>query len=96
MKPSPCPLTIVPPWPPVTFVTTSLWTWSTSSHRRSPRNAFSFNESSMSVNAIVTVPSGADVDDRSGRASFTASTISSSDFVRKNPCSSFGVGTELW
>jgi len=49
----------------------------------------------MSVNAIVTVPSGADDPDRSGRDSLTASAISSTDFVRKNPYSSLVEGMEL-
>ena len=39
----------------------------------------------MSVNAMVIVPSGAEVEDRSGRDSLTASAISSTDFVRNNP-----------
>ena len=49
----------------------------------------------MSVNAIVTVPSSAEEAERSGRASLTASAISSTDLVRKKPCSSLLVGTEL-
>jgi len=48
----------------------------------------------MSVNAIVTVPSDAEDADRSGRDSLTASAISSTDLVMKNPCSSFDDGTE--
>ena len=49
----------------------------------------------MSVNAIVTVPSAAEEAERSGRVSLTASTISSTDLVRKNPCSSLVAGIEL-
>jgi hypothetical protein len=79
----------------VTFLTTSLCARSTSSHRRSPRNAFSRIESSISVNAIVTVPSSAEEAERSGRDSLTASTISSTDFVRKNLYSSLVEGMEL-
>ena len=48
----------------------------------------------MSVKAIVTVPSGAEDAERSGRVSLTASAISSTDLVRKNPCSSLEDGTE--
>ena len=47
------------------------------------------------MNAIVTVPSSAEDADRSGRDSLTASTISSTDFVRKNPYSSLVEGMEL-
>ncbi len=39
----------------------------------------------MSVKAIVTVPSGAEDPVRSGRDSLTASAISSTDLVRRNP-----------
>ena len=49
----------------------------------------------MSVNAIVTVPSGAEDAERSGLSSLTASAISSTEVVRKNPYSSFEAGTEL-
>jgi hypothetical protein len=58
--------------------------------------AFRRVDSSMSVNAIVTVPSGADDAERSGRASLTSSAISSTDLVRKNPWTSLATGTELW
>ena len=49
----------------------------------------------MSVNAIVTVPSSAEEAERSGRVSLTASTMSSTDLVRKNPYSSLVAGIEL-
>ena len=49
----------------------------------------------MSVNAIVTVPSSAEEAERSGRVSLTASTISSTDLVRKNPYCSLVAGIEL-
>src|SRR4029453_239220 len=62
---------------------------------RWPRNAFSRSASSMSVKAIVTVPSGAEDSVRSGRDSLTASAISSTDLVRRNPSSSLAAGIEL-
>jgi hypothetical protein len=49
----------------------------------------------MSVNAIVTVPSSADEAERSGRDPLTASTMSSTDFVRKKPYCSLLAGMEL-
>ncbi len=85
MNPSPWLLTTLPPCSAVTFLTASLCARSTSSQRRSPRNPFNRIESSMSVNAIVTVPSGEEVADRSGRDSLTASTMSSTDVVSKKP-----------
>ena len=61
MKPSPWFFTTVPPNSDVHSSITSLCACSTWSHRSSPRKPFRVVESSMSVNAIVTVPSGADV-----------------------------------
>src|SRR5688500_16253339 len=49
----------------------------------------------MSVNAMVTVPSGADEAERSGRNSLTAPAISSTDVVRKQPSTSLATGIEL-
>jgi hypothetical protein len=50
----------------------------------------------MSVNAIVTVPSAADVPERSGRDALTDSAMSSTDVDSRKPCSSLVDGTELW